>query len=170
MSTSKTKDVNTGRRRALTALAGIGSLALTAGAGAEDAAQGDAAELRFPGDATKNKLVYQLNKADPEYQGHILNSVGAVLRAYPDNVKIAVVAFGPGIHILLKKPLRSVPKDIRDKVQSLHDYGVEFQACGNTLSTLKLTRADTLAFAKYVDVGAAALMELQQKGYAYISW
>ena len=60
--------------------------------------------------------------------------------------------------------------DIREKVASLSVYGVEFHACGNTLTALGLTAKDTLPFARYVEVGAADLMELQQQGYAYLNW
>jgi hypothetical protein len=38
------------------------------------------------------------------------------------------------------------------------------------MKSLKWTEADLLPFAKRVEVGAADLMELQEQGYAYISW
>ena len=127
-------------------------------------------ELRFPGDPPEHKLVYQLNKADEEYQNHVLFSVGAMLRKYGDNIKIVVVAIGPGIHILAKQPQRTVSKEIRERVSSLSQYGVEFHACGNTMKSFKWTMDDMLPFATYVEVGASDLMELQEQGYAYISW
>ena len=71
---------------------------------------------------------------------------------------------------MLQQPKRPVSREIREKVQSLSHYGVEFHACGNTLVSLKLTEKDLLPYAKYVQTGAADLMELQKKGYAYISW
>ena len=49
-------------------------------------------------------------------------------------------------------------------------YGVEFHACGNTMKALKWKADNIVDSAKIVEVGAADLMELQQKGYAYISW
>ena len=97
-------------------------------------------------------------------------SAGALLRQYGDNIKIAVVAFGPGIHVLLKKPGRTVRQTVREKVVSLSQYGVDFYACGNTLTSLKLTEKDVVPFAKVVEVGASTLMTLQKQGYAYISW
>jgi intracellular sulfur oxidation DsrE/DsrF family protein len=127
-------------------------------------------ELRFPGDEPEHKLVYQLNKADEEYQKHILFSVGAMLRKYGDNIHIVVVAIGPGIHILAKQPQRPVSQEIRQRVSSLSQYGVEFHACGNTMKSFKWTMDDMVPFASYVEVGAADLMELQEQGYAYISW
>ncbi|GAB4299041.1 MAG: DsrE family protein [Thiohalomonadaceae bacterium] len=152
-----------GRRRVLAAaLAGAG-VALMGGARAED-------ELRFPGEEPTHKIVYQFNKADLGYQDHVIFSIGAVLRKYGDDVKIVVVAFAEGIHILGKKPGREVKEEIRQRVSSLAQYGVEFHACGNTMKSLGWTEADLLPFAKYVEVGAADLMELQEQGYAYISW
>jgi intracellular sulfur oxidation DsrE/DsrF family protein len=126
--------------------------------------------LRFPGEEPEHKLVYQLNKADEEYQKHILFSVGAMLRKYGDNIRIVVVAIGPGIHILAKQPQRPVSEEIQARVSSLSQYGVEFHACGNTMKTFKWTMDDMVPFASYVEVGAAYLMELQEQGYAYISW
>ena len=81
-----------------------------------------------------------------------------------------VTCFGPGISVVLKSPVRPVAKSIRESVASLHDYGVDFHGCGNTLRTLKLTRSALLPLARYVSMGAADLMELQHKGYAYIAW
>lgn len=127
-------------------------------------------ELKFPGEAPAHRVVYQLNKADPEYQTHVLFSVGAMLRKYGDDIKIVVVAIGPGIHTLAKKPKRPVSDDITKRIQSLNEYGVEFHACGNTMKTQKWTDADMLPLAKVVEVGASDLMELQEQGYAYISW
>ena len=127
-------------------------------------------ELKFPGEAPAHRVVYQLNKADPVYQEHILFSVGAMVRKYGDNIKIVVVAIGPGIHILAKKPKRPVSEEIKQRVRSLNEYGVEFHACGNTMKTQTWKDEDMLPFAKVVEVGASDLMELQEQGYSYISW
>jgi len=166
------ESISMGRRKLLGRLAAAGGVfALAAGAKAQDAAPADAEKgLRFPGDPPEHKVVYQLNKADGEYHSHVIFSVGAMLRQYGDNIHIVVTTFGPGIHMLLKKPRRPVTQEIREKVESLSHYGVEFHVCGNTLTALGLTERDILPFAKYVEVGASDLMELQQKGYAYISW
>lgn len=153
------------RRKVLAVVAAGGLLALPV-----RAQEKESEALRFPGDPPENLVVYQFNKGDADYHDHVIFSVGAMLRQYGDNIKIVVTAIGPGIHILLKKPGRPVSQNIREKVASLAEYGVEFHACGNTLKSLNLTEKDLLPFAKLVEVGAADLMELQKKGYAYISW
>lgn len=166
------ESISLGRRKLLAGMAAAGGLfAVSNGSRAQDATSANKEKpLRFPGDAPENFIVYQFNQADADYHNHVIFSVGAMLRMYGDNIKIVVTAFGPGIHILLKKPRRPVTREIREKVASLSQYGVEFHICGNTLTALGLTQKDTLAFAKYVEVGAADLMELQQKGYAYLNW
>lgn len=163
------KNVDTGRRRAMGSLALFGSLAAVRGAQAETKASPEPS-FGFPGDVAQNHVVYQLNHPEADYHDHIIFSVGAMLRQYGDNIKIAVVAFGPGIHVLLKKPRRPVSQTIREKISSLSQYGVDFYACGNTLTSLKLGEKDVVPFAKIVEVGASTLMELQKQGYSYISW
>ena len=93
-----------------------------------------------------------------------------MVRKYGDNIKIVVTCFGPGIHILAKKPGRPVAKEIMERVSSLEVYGVEFHACGNTMKSLKWTEKDLHPFVKVVEVGAADLLGLQEQGFSYISW
>jgi len=121
-------------------------------------------------DSSPHKVVYQLNKADPEYHNHILFSVGAVLRKYGDDVEIVVEVFAEGIHLLAKNPKRPVSEKIKQKVRSLADYGVAFHACYNTMKSLQWEQKDMLEFAKVVPSGADDLMLLQEKGFSYISW
>ena len=165
------KGIDGMRRRLLGgALAGIGVAALGSKHASAQENNGGVEELRFPGDEPEHKVVYQFNKADLGYQDHVIFSVGEMLRKYGDNVKIVVVAFAEGIHILGKHPGREVKEEIRQRISSLAHYGVEFHACGNTMKSLKWTEEDLVDFAQMVQVGAADLMELQEQGYSYISW
>ena len=165
---SLNQGVDAGRRRLVSGLAMLGGLLVPATQAAEKATEKKAE--RFPGDPPENFVVYQLNKPESDYHDHIVFSVGAMVRQYRDNVRIAVVAFGPGIHVLLKNPRRPVTQVVREKLVSLSDYGVEFFACGNTLKSLNLDEAAVVPYAKVIEVGASKLMELQKQGYAYISW
>ena len=79
-------------------------------------------------------------------------------------------ALGQGIHILAKKPGRPVSDKIKEKVVSLSGQGVKFHACNRTLTSLNWTKDDILPLAASVDVGAADVMVLQEKNYAYINW
>jgi len=161
--------VNT-RRRLLTGLVSFASGLLVSPAG-RAAEPGDAGEdgMRFPGDATEHNIVFQFNKADQDYHNAVLFAVAELLRQYGDNITIVVSAFGQGIHILAKEPLRNVSEHNRQKVKSLADYGVKFHACGNTIKSLGWTKDDMLPFVELVQIGAADIMELQEKGYSYMS-
>ena len=129
------------------------------------------ASMPAPGDDAPHKIVYQLNRAEPEYQEAIFNSISAMLKKYVDNVAIAVVVWGPGIHLLAKKPQRPVPELHQQRVRSMAQaYGVKFIACGNTMHSLNWTANDMLDIADIEEVGAAAVMELQERGYAYLAW
>lgn len=55
-------------------------------------------------DSSAHKLVYQCNSADHEYLDHILFSCGEMLRKYGDDIELVVAAFGPGLHLLGKRP------------------------------------------------------------------
>ncbi|MDQ1362397.1 MAG: uncharacterized protein QG652_257 [Pseudomonadota bacterium] len=162
----------TSRRRWLTGLLsfGTGMLAFRSAAAETEAVSDSASDMRFPGDPTDHNIVYQFNKADQEYHRAVLFSVGEMLRRYNDNVSIVVTVFGSGIHILAKKPTRPVTEETRQRVKSLAEYGVKFHACGNTLKSMGWTADDIVPFAEIVMVGAADIMELQEKGYSYISW
>lgn len=160
------------RRRLLTGLVSL-SAALFVSRTAQAEATGEDTEpdeLRFPGDPTEHNVVYQFNKADQDYHNAVLFSVSEMLRKYEDNITIVVSAFGPGIHILGKKPTRPVSDHIKQKIKSLADYGVKFHACGNTMKSLGWKEDDMLEFVEVVKVGAADLIELQEQGYSYISW
>jgi intracellular sulfur oxidation DsrE/DsrF family protein len=153
------------RRRLLAALA-----ATSAGA-AVPASSATAPTAVAADNAPPHKIVYQLNHHEEEHQEAVLNSIAAMLKKYVDNVSIVVVAWGPGIHLLAKTPKRPVSKLHQQRVRSMSEaYGVQFIACGNTMHTIGWEKADMLDFVKVEDVGAAAVMELQEKGYAYIAW
>jgi intracellular sulfur oxidation DsrE/DsrF family protein len=132
-------------------------------------AQAQHNENPFPEDAAHH-IVYQCNKADPEYLEHILFSAGELLRKYGDDVEIVFAVFGAGLHLLALHPKRHIPHELQQHASSLAAYGVSFHACGNTMLSLHWTEKDLVDYAKVVPIGAEDLMLLQEKGFAYISW
>ena len=159
------------RRHLIGSLAGLAAASTAMDASAVSAAQGQAPGTAMDAGGTRNKIIYQINKADPEYQGDILNSVSAMLTKFVDDISIVVVVWGPGIHLLAKKPRRPVSKLFQQRVKSMAEsYGVKFIACENTMKTVGWGAADMQDFIEVEDFGAAAVMRLQQQGYAYLSW
>jgi uncharacterized protein len=150
------------RRRLLSGLALVSGVLAVSGRAQADALSG----------SSKNRVVYQLNRFDPDYIKEILHSVAVVLRTYPDDVDIVVTCFGPGIWVLGKdeRDRYKIDRFIREMISSQVMYGVEFHACEQTMETVKLKASDLVDGAKVVPSGAVDLIELQQKSYAYIAW
>jgi intracellular sulfur oxidation DsrE/DsrF family protein len=121
-------------------------------------------------DKAKHRLVYQCNKADPEYIDHVLFSCGEILRKYGDDIELVVGVIGAGMHLLGKKPGKPISKEQQERVASLANYGVAFHACGNTMKSLNWTEKDILDIATVVPIGVDDLMLLQEKGFSYFSW
>jgi len=120
-------------------------------------------------DSSSHRIVYQCNKADPDYLQHVLFSVGELLRKYGDDVEIVVAAFGPGLQLLARHPRYPIPEELRTRSRSLSEYGVAFHACGNTLNTLNWTASDLESYATVVPIGVDDIMQLQEQGFAYLS-
>lgn len=154
---------NQRRRHVFKWLVGVG------GAVAALRASAHHTDSHFDENSTHN-IVYQCNQADPEYLGHILFSVGELIRKYNEDVQIIVSCFGPGIHLLGKHPGRPVSEEYQQRAGSLADYGVAFHACGNTMKSLDWNQADLLPFAKVVPIGVEDIMLLQEKGFSYLAW
>jgi intracellular sulfur oxidation DsrE/DsrF family protein len=121
-------------------------------------------------DRSDHQIIYQCNKADHDYLSSILFSVGELIRKYDDNVEVVVACFGPGLHLLGKKPGRPIDPELQERASSLNAYGVSFHACGNTMKSLGWTEEDLVDHAEYVEVGVEDMMLLQERGFAYVSW
>jgi len=158
-----TRLINRARRRVLKSIGLLGGLV------AARQVQAHHTETHLD-DTTAHSIVYQCNKADPDYLQHILFSAGEMIRKYGDDIEVVIEAFAAGIHLLAEHPRRPVPRELQQRASSLAQYGVAFHACGNTMKSLGWSDSDLLPFVKVVPVGADDLMQLQEKGFAYISW
>ena len=121
-------------------------------------------------DASAHRIVYQCNRAERDYLESVLFSAGELLRKYGDDVEIVISVFGPGIHLVGKRPQRAISHELQQRAGSLADYGVAFHACGNTMKSLSWTDEDLLSFARVVPIGVDDIMLLQERGFAYMSW
>jgi intracellular sulfur oxidation DsrE/DsrF family protein len=145
------------------------SIGLLGGLVAARQVQASHTESHFD-DTAEHRIVYQCNKADPEYLQHVLFSAGELIRKYGDDVEVVVGVFGTGLHLIAKHPQRAIPPELQQRAASLADYGVAFHACGNTMKSLGWTEKNLLPFAKVVPIGVDDIMQLQEQGYAYMSW
>jgi intracellular sulfur oxidation DsrE/DsrF family protein len=157
------KFLNRSRRTLLRSLGLLGGLFAVRAAGAHHT------ESHFE-DASAHRMVYQCNKADREYLEHVLFSAGELLRKYGDDVEIVIAAFGPGLNLLGRRPHRTIPHELQQRAGSLAAYGVAFHACGNTMKALGWTEKDLFDYARVVPIGVDGVMQLQEQGFAYLSW
>lgn len=113
-----------------------------------------------------HKVVIQVSSANPGIQKLAINNAVNLLKGLGmDNVVVEVVAYGPGLTIMTKKSKQG------PRISSLAMQGIKFSACGNTIRafTKKHGKAPVLTEGvKVVPSGVVRVMELQEKGYAYI--
>ncbi len=154
------------KRRQFLSLLGLGGIGL--GVSLPRKAKAHHTDTHFD-DSSIHKLVYQCNSADHDYIEQVLFSCGEMLRKYGDDIELVIAALGPGLNLLGTHPKRAISRVHQQRVQSLSEYGVRFQACGNTMKSLNWTEKDLLDVSVVVPIGVDGIMKLQEKGFSYIS-
>lgn len=107
------------------------------------------------------KVVFQLSNNDTFVQKSLIRQLNNVLKAI-DEIEIEVVTHGYGIDLLLEDT--AFQKDI----VALHERGVRFLVCRNTLEQDKIAEENLLKFARIVPSGLAHIITRQSQGWSYI--
>ena len=114
----------------------------------------------------EHKVVLQLSDGDAKKQAMVLSVASNLLKAYdPDKIAVEVVAFGPGIDLLLSGSER------RKQVESLIAQGVRFDICLNTVDTIEREtgkRPEFISAATPVQVGVGQILFLAENGYTVV--
>jgi len=106
------------------------------------------------------QVVVSLNEKDEKRVNAVLNNVMNIQKAYgADYVKLAVVAYGPGIWSILKD------SPVRARVESMLMYEIEFVACGNTLDAIHKTEADMIKGVTWTRAGLVEIVERRLSGW-----
>jgi intracellular sulfur oxidation DsrE/DsrF family protein len=128
-----------------------------------------AAQARM--EAEPHRLILQVNSNDPAAMNLVLNNAANVAQHYKerrDKVKIEVVTFGPGLHMLRDD---TSPVKSRIEEMALSTPEVSFKACGNTREKMQKAESKDIPLvsqAKVVDSGVVRVMELQEAGWSYV--
>jgi intracellular sulfur oxidation DsrE/DsrF family protein len=134
-----------------------------------------AAALASPGVALAagktHRLVLQVSDNDAEKMNAVLNVAANVSRHYAalgDEVEVVVVAFNAGLHML-----RADTSPVKARLESFAPGmpNVSFEACGNTLESMKKREGKEIAIlpmAKIVPAGVVTLIELSEKGWTIV--
>jgi len=120
-----------------------------------------------------HRLVIQVNQNDPAVMNLALNNATNVIdyyRAKGVDVKVDMVTYGPGLHML-----RDDSSPVKDRIKQLKDHAfpstVQFSACNNTKENMEKKEGKSVSIvseAIIVPSGVVHLMELQEKGWTYL--
>ena len=116
-------------------------------------------------------VAIHVDSSDPKTQNLALNNAANVTKYYEaqgDSVVIEIVAYGPGLTMLI--PGKS-PVEDRIKTMSLQFENLSFAACGNTRKKMSAKAGHEIPImeeAQMTPSGVVRLIELQEQGYAYV--
>ena len=114
----------------------------------------------------KSKVAYHLTDAEraSSVLGNIRNHIQGV--GGPENVEIILVVHGAALKAF--EDISAHP-DLKSSFTQLKSAGVVYNACGNTLNSLKWQVSDLLpGFVRVDQGGVVRLAELQAAGYVYL--
>jgi len=123
--------------------------------------------------AKEHKLALQISDRDPQKMNTVLNVAANVSRLYSERgeeVKIRIVAFNAGLHMLRED---TAPEGVKKRVMGFAKSmpNVSFAACNNTLEamTKKEGKAPPLVSnAEIVPAGVVTLIELDEAGWTIV--
>ncbi|PLX60519.1 DsrE family protein [Sedimenticola selenatireducens] len=113
-----------------------------------------------------HKVVIQVSTDDPRTQTIALNNAVNLQKALGQaNVQIELIAYGPGLGMLTSNSKEG------QRITSLAMQDIQFSACGNTMKGIEKKTGKMPALLEgvtVVEAGVLRLMELQERGYAYV--
>jgi uncharacterized protein len=124
-----------------------------------------------PAQKKEHHLILQVNTNDPAAMNLALNNATNVTQYYQElgePVKVQVVAFGPGLHMLRDD---TSPVKARIEAMALGTPEVSFKACGNTQENMHKAENKDIPIipqAQLVKSGVVHIMQLEEQGWTYI--
>jgi len=119
----------------------------------------------------EHRLILQVNTSDPAAMNLALNNAMNVSQYYKElgeKVKIEVITFGPGLHMLRDD---TSPVKARIETMALSTPEVSFKACGNTQENMRKAENKDIPIvqqAQIVRSGVVRVMELEERGWTYV--
>ncbi len=110
---------------------------------------------------SSNKVVIQLSNNDILVQKATISQLNNILNALPA-VSIELVMNGPGIELVLSD------SPVVNTLEQLHERGIHFIVCKNSLNQKNLGDSDLLFFCTIVPSALAHLIVRQHAGWSYI--
>ena len=119
----------------------------------------------------EHRLILQVNSNDSAAMNLTLNNAMNVAEYYKgagEKVKIEVVAFGPGLHMLRED---TSPVKARIETMSLSNPEISFKACGNTQANMHKAENKDIPIIREAEVvksGVIRIMEREEQGWSYV--
>lgn len=114
----------------------------------------------------EKRIVLQISDPNPFKQTLVLNVASNLIKHYgQDKVDIEIVAFGPGLRLLM------AGNSNQTRIAGLDSSGVQFAACKNTIAgfTKKLGHTPELVSqATPVSAGVVRILDLTAQGYTLV--
>ena len=117
-----------------------------------------------------HRVAIHVDQNNPKVMNMALNNAKNLMKFYKkagDKVQVEIVAYGPGLHMMRAD---TSPVAQRIAVMAMNP-NIQFSACGNTHRAMskKAGKSVTLlSEAKMVPSGVVRLIQLQEKGWAYV--
>lgn len=108
-----------------------------------------------------HKVVLQLTSNDHAVQKSALSHIHNIQKAF-EHIVIELVTHGDGIELLLKE------SPLVEKLQLLHETGVQLLICQNAMDAKHLSTSDFLSFSTLVPSAVAHLIVRQSEGWSYL--
>ena len=112
--------------------------------------------------APAHRIVFQLATNDSMAHKQLLKQLGNIVNVAP-GTKLEVVCHGPGLDLLIAD--KSISPD---KIKTLRESGVTFQACEYSMKDRKVEKSQMLADASYVPYALIHIATRQEQGWSYI--
>ena len=110
-----------------------------------------------------HRVVFQVNEDDQKKWHAMFGNIRNIQNELgKQNVRIAVVAIGPGLGLVTVDSLES--NEVEDAIAA----GVEFIACGNSMRAQHVDRSDLIKGVTVTPAGYVELMRRQQQGWSYL--
>lgn len=122
-------------------------------------------------DKKEHHLILQVNTNDPAAMNLALNNAMNVTQYYREigeDVKIEVITFGPGLHMLRED---TSPVKARIETMALSTPEISYKACGNTRENMHKAENKDIPIipqAQLVKSGVIHIMQLQEQGWTYV--
>lgn len=119
----------------------------------------------------EHRLILQVNTNDSASMNLALNNALNVTQYYKEvgeAVKVEVVTFGPGLHMLRDD---TSPVKARIEEMALRTPEVSFKACGNTQEKMQKAENKDIPIvpqAQVVRSGVVRVVQLQEQGWTYV--